>query len=250
MRYLFGFMCVLALGVIGCGETTGTGGTAGDGGGAGEGGHGGGVVSDCAGVEDLTECKVGENEGMCIEGGCVPVDCDGLKNGTECLFVTPLENAGAGFCEEGTCTPPVEDCTGEPRIPATDEACEPGTIYWAACTTDGGEAGARRCHSREVDVGYELRWLECVPNCSEEELGNSRACTPASGEDGIQYCSVGSGDGEDFYVWGACLACPTCTPGDRRLCDEDTPYPDTEITCFAPSSPLENTLWEDLDCYT
>jgi hypothetical protein len=137
----------------------------------------------------------------------------------------------------------------ETRIPATDEACEPA-FHWAACTTDGGEAGARRCHSREVDDGYEQRWLECVPNCSEEELGNSRACTTASGEDGIEYCSVGSGDGEDFYVWGACLACPTCTPGDRRLCDEDTPYPDTEITCFAPSGPLENTRWADGDCYT
>ena len=106
MRILFTFMCVLALGVMGCGETTGTGGSGGDGGaggGAGEGGHGGGVVSDCAGVEDLTECKVGDNEGMCIEDECVPVDCDGLEDGTECLFVTPLENAGAGFCEGGTC---------------------------------------------------------------------------------------------------------------------------------------------------
>jgi hypothetical protein len=28
MRYLFGFICVLALGVMGCGETAGTGGDA------------------------------------------------------------------------------------------------------------------------------------------------------------------------------------------------------------------------------
>jgi CubicO group peptidase (beta-lactamase class C family) len=41
MRILFTFMCVLALGVMGCGETTGTGGSGGDGGSAGTGGAGG-----------------------------------------------------------------------------------------------------------------------------------------------------------------------------------------------------------------
>jgi len=41
MRYLFGCMCVLALGLIGCSETAGTGGTAGDGGVGGDGGSGG-----------------------------------------------------------------------------------------------------------------------------------------------------------------------------------------------------------------
>jgi hypothetical protein len=44
MRYLFGFMCVLALGVMGCGETAGTGGTGGDGGVGGVGGGGVGGV--------------------------------------------------------------------------------------------------------------------------------------------------------------------------------------------------------------
>ena len=44
MRYLFGFLCVCALGVVplvGCSETTGTGGSAGDGGSGGEGGSAG-----------------------------------------------------------------------------------------------------------------------------------------------------------------------------------------------------------------
>ncbi len=41
MRCLFGFMCVLALGVMGCSEATGTGGSAGDGGSGGVGGDGG-----------------------------------------------------------------------------------------------------------------------------------------------------------------------------------------------------------------
>jgi hypothetical protein len=38
MRYLFGFMCVLALGIMGCGETSGTGGSGGDRGPGGSGG--------------------------------------------------------------------------------------------------------------------------------------------------------------------------------------------------------------------
>jgi len=41
MRYVFGFICVLALGVMGCSEAAGTGGSAGDGGAGGLGGAGG-----------------------------------------------------------------------------------------------------------------------------------------------------------------------------------------------------------------
>ena len=49
MRYSFGFLCVLALGVAslcGCSETTGDGGTGGDGGMAGSGGTGGDGLSE------------------------------------------------------------------------------------------------------------------------------------------------------------------------------------------------------------
>jgi hypothetical protein len=41
MRYLFALICVLALGVMSCGETTGTGGSGGEGGVGGVGGSGG-----------------------------------------------------------------------------------------------------------------------------------------------------------------------------------------------------------------
>jgi hypothetical protein len=41
MRYLVGFICVLALGVVGCGDSEGTGGSGGVGGSAGDGGQGG-----------------------------------------------------------------------------------------------------------------------------------------------------------------------------------------------------------------
>jgi hypothetical protein len=50
MRYLFGFICVLALGVMGCGETAGDGGSAGVGGGGvgGDGGAEGECILDAA----------------------------------------------------------------------------------------------------------------------------------------------------------------------------------------------------------
>jgi len=51
MRYFIGLVCVLALGVMGCGETSGTGGTAGDGG---SGGMGGGGAGGDGGTETRT----------------------------------------------------------------------------------------------------------------------------------------------------------------------------------------------------
>ena len=53
MRILFTFMCVLALGVMGCGETAGTGGSGGTAGSAGSGGTGGGVENIA-----LTKCAL------------------------------------------------------------------------------------------------------------------------------------------------------------------------------------------------
>jgi len=64
MRYLFGFLCVCALGVmplVGCGETAGTGGS---GGSAGSGGTGG--IDLCEGAADGTACS----DGACLNGAC------------------------------------------------------------------------------------------------------------------------------------------------------------------------------------
>ena len=63
MRWLLGAMCVVALSVMGCSETTGAGGTGGDGGAAGDGGGGdggstggsGGDGTDCDGQPDATD---------------------------------------------------------------------------------------------------------------------------------------------------------------------------------------------------
>jgi len=51
-RYLFGFICVLTLGVMGCSETAGTGGSGGVGGVGGVGGTGGMALA-CLPVEDI-----------------------------------------------------------------------------------------------------------------------------------------------------------------------------------------------------
>jgi hypothetical protein len=82
MRYLFGFICVLALGVMGCGETAGTGGSGGAGGVGGVGGVGGGGTStapltvildtleDQAPVEGARLCEIDTDN-------CVLTDADG-----------------------------------------------------------------------------------------------------------------------------------------------------------------------------
>ncbi len=99
MRYLFGFMCVLALGVmpmVGCSETSGEGGgggtagSGGDGGSAGTGGTGG--MPECQGPEDCDDVN------DCTENACADGVCDftPVENGTTC-------GDGSGTCEAGSC---------------------------------------------------------------------------------------------------------------------------------------------------
>jgi hypothetical protein len=115
-RLIFGFMCVLALGVMGCGETTGTGGSggsAGSGGVCGDGGSGGvggGVVTDCTGEEVFTACTIDGEEGHCWLEQCATFDCSCLEDGTYCEFAV-LGDGTKGVCEAGECTKP-QDCTG------------------------------------------------------------------------------------------------------------------------------------------
>jgi hypothetical protein len=125
MRYLFGFMCVLALGVTGCSEASGTGGSGGsagsggvggDGGSGGvcgdggSGGVGGGVVTDCTGEEVFTACTIDGEEGHCWLEQCATFDCSCLEDGTYCEFAV-LGDGSKGVCEAGECTKP-QDCTG------------------------------------------------------------------------------------------------------------------------------------------
>ena len=92
MRYVVGFMCVLALGVLGCSETSGT---AGSGGLAGSGGDGGtGGMPECQSPED---CDDG-NE--CTEDTCTDGVCESMAvaDGTAC-------DDDASRCRQGTCAP-------------------------------------------------------------------------------------------------------------------------------------------------
>ena len=114
MRYFVGLVCVLALGVMGCGQSLGpVGGSGGDGGVGGVGGNGGiggGVVTDCTGEETFTRCTIDGVPAWCWLEQCAAFDCSGLEDGTYCEFTDPGVGT-KGVCEAGRCTKP-EDCTG------------------------------------------------------------------------------------------------------------------------------------------
>ena len=121
MRYLFGFLCVCALGVVpvvGCAENGGaggSGGTAGSSGSGGMGGHGGtgGVAGSggAGGTGGVPECETAED---CDDGNACTSDWCGdglmgptpagecsntvLPDGAECDF-----NGFAGLCLAGVC---------------------------------------------------------------------------------------------------------------------------------------------------
>jgi hypothetical protein len=88
MRYLFGFMCVLALGVTGCSEASGTGGS---GGSAGSGGTGGECAepSDIAGVWEITATGISDS-------------CSGLGSYTFPVTIAQDGNALSGETPDGT----------------------------------------------------------------------------------------------------------------------------------------------------
>ena len=109
MRYLFGFMCVLALGVMGCGETTGgSGGIGGMGGSAGDGGSAGtgGVIRDCTFDDNFDKCMSGDVEGLCLAGECAVrgLDCSAVGDETFCRV--PSDKVPfLGLCSGGDCLP-------------------------------------------------------------------------------------------------------------------------------------------------
>ena len=150
MRYVLGFVLVLALGLMGCSETAGTGGSGSDGGIGGDGGSagmgGGGVggdggvggapVTDCTGEPGDTRCVFGETPGHCADGVCFVSDCSGVEDLTPCwesVFGVGIDYSGAcvgGECESavGNCTDPADE--GTPcwlsEDPAAFGFCEAG----------------------------------------------------------------------------------------------------------------------------
>jgi hypothetical protein len=100
MRYLFGFICVLTLGVMACSETAGMGGSGGDGG---TGGTGGMVACESAeDCDDHEECTAD----TCVSGVC---ENTAVENGTAC---DESNECAVGQCASGACeSRPVPDGT-------------------------------------------------------------------------------------------------------------------------------------------
>jgi hypothetical protein len=98
MRYLVGFIFVLALGVmpmVGCSETSGEGGSGGDGGSGGTAGDGGSGGTAGDGGSGGT-AGVGGSGGTAGSGGTGGTDqCEGAEDGTTC---------SDGACLDGACT--------------------------------------------------------------------------------------------------------------------------------------------------
>ena len=103
MRYLFGFIYVLVLGLMGCSEPAGTGGSGGDGGAGGEGGSGG--ITECQSPEDCDD----DNE--CTDDTCLAGVCEFMPvpdpTGPDEPGDPPGEGTTCGYymgtCEGGSC---------------------------------------------------------------------------------------------------------------------------------------------------
>ena len=120
MRYLSGFLCVCALGVmplVGCSETTGdggSGGTAGDGGSAG--------MPECQSPED---CDDGD---LCTEDIC---------NGS-CSNVPAVDCSDGNDCTQGEgCDPNTGGCDLPPSPVADGTPCAGGTCQAGSCALAG-----------------------------------------------------------------------------------------------------------------
>jgi hypothetical protein len=158
MRVLFTFICVLALGVMGCGETDGTGGSGGDGG---VGGGGGGVVTDCTGDDLFGKCMSGDVEGLCVVVGECAVrgfDCSAVGDETFCLMPGP-KAPGLGLCSGGDCLPAC-------MVVEEGAACHRPSYPWEIGECGNGSC-IPFCENDEDCVDYK----ECTANtCLERGL--------------------------------------------------------------------------------
>lgn len=169
MRYLFGLMCVLALGV-GC-ETTGgggNGGVGGDGGTGGAAGSGGNGVTDCTGVEDGTECLISNPifplPGLCLSGSCVP-DCEVLEEGSACRLFNET-----GVCVDDSCEPRCDndaDCTDYKDC--TADTCLSNGLCESVAVQDGTLCAGGTCQTGECVLE------STVLPCTEQGIRNAIA---------------------------------------------------------------------------
>jgi hypothetical protein len=99
MHYLFGFLCICALGVVplvGCSETTGDGGSGGTAGGGGTGGDGG--MGGDGGTGGIPECESAED--CDDENECTTDACDAANSSCE---NTPVREGSSCAADRGGC---------------------------------------------------------------------------------------------------------------------------------------------------
>jgi len=108
-RYLFGFLSVCALGLLGCSETAGTGGSGGNGAAGGDGGSGGGGTGGQGGTGGMPECESAndcDDKNECTKDVCNPAtgmcESTSVPDGSPCGPETPLGNR-SGDCVAGSC---------------------------------------------------------------------------------------------------------------------------------------------------
>jgi hypothetical protein len=171
-------MCVLALGLLGCSETTGTGGSGGSAGMGGDGGTGG--MAECQSPEDCDDRE------ECTADTCADAMCDytALQDGTECLIWSPFSQA-PGLCAAGFCVLECEVLEEGSACRFGDEAgvcvngfCEPRCKSDADCTDykdctaevqDGTLCAGGTCQSGECVLET------AVPPCTEQGIRNAIA---------------------------------------------------------------------------
>jgi len=140
MRYLFGFLCVCALGMVplvGCSDAEGGGGSGGSAGSGGTGGSGGSAGSGGTGGSG------GADPARCDPALCYDFDCDDADPCTEDRCSVP-----DGTCSHLAACDDFNDCTTEMCDPADGScstpapvadrtSCEGGTCQSGACVLSG-----------------------------------------------------------------------------------------------------------------
>ena len=220
MRYLLSLVCVLALGLMGCSETTGTGGSGGDGGNGGVGGDGGtgGLPTDCEGLEYLAECWYVSPSfstlGACVDGTCEPAveSCTDVVDRIPCLYEDPASmDIELGVCEFERCVLLVEDCTGEEtHLYPCVKGGQPGTCVFDFCILEEG------CGDEVED------WHPCIPGGKEIGYCIAGECEPVGS-------ACGDVDGVTCAVdWpadpGICLG-GTCEPAVESCAEQEDGTP-------------------------
>lgn len=216
MRYLFGFLCVCALGMVplvGCSETAGDGGSGGSAGSGGEGGIGGeggsaGMGGGGAGGTDLCEGVICEEIECKTDGVCDPSDgmCDFSPEPDD----TPCRD-GAGTCLLGVCG----GCTSTANAAVYSELTYVNDDRVTFTGTDAAEAIAVDCifgstnSTPPVTGCFDAagQVLVCIPNCPEETVNNLATCVADCTQETTTAIAVpGLSDG--------CVACT----GDATAC--------------------------------